>query len=119
MLAHAPLSGHEARRWYLRRIAGTLTATCHSTRYDPGFVQFRVLGPLEAECEGRLLDLGRRKQRELLAVLLFSPNGVVSIDGLVAKLWQEGGPPNVISSVHVLVSRLRKALSCGKHSVNP
>ena len=53
--------------------------------------EFRILGPLEAEEDGRLLALGRRKQRALLAVLLLNTNRVIARDNLIDALW--GDPP--------------------------
>ncbi|HEX2119108.1 MAG TPA: hypothetical protein VHF91_07985 [Acidimicrobiales bacterium] len=56
-------------------------------------MQFRILGPLEVDDGGHLLDLGRPKQRALLAVLLVHANSVVSVDKLVDDLWT-GSPPD-------------------------
>ena len=50
-------------------------------------VQFRLLGPLEARDGERRVELGRPKQRVLLAVLLVHANHVVSLDRLVEELW--------------------------------
>ena len=72
---------------------------------------FRVLGTLEAEHGGRLLDLGRPKQRALLASLLLSANRVVSADRLIDELWGDGSPANAGAALQVQVSRLRRALS--------
>ena len=56
-------------------------------------VQFRLLGPLEAQDGERRVELGRPKQRVLLAVLLVHANDVVSLDRLIEELWgQERSP---------------------------
>jgi len=56
-------------------------------------VQFRVLGPLEVDDDGRRLDLGPPKQRAVLALLLLHANQVVSLDRLIDELWDEEPPP--------------------------
>ena len=50
-------------------------------------IEFRVLGPFEVLVEGRALELKRRKQRSLLALLLLHAGEVVSTDRLVEELW--------------------------------
>jgi DNA-binding SARP family transcriptional activator len=73
-------------------------------------MDFRILGPLEVSDGGREVALGGVKQRSLLAVLLQRPNAIVSTDHLLAELWGEARPASADNSVHVYVSRLRKAL---------
>ena len=73
-------------------------------------MDFRILGPLEVECEGRALPLGGRQQRELLALLLLHANEVVPVDEIIDELWPEAPPPSATRSIHALVSRLRRLL---------
>jgi DNA-binding SARP family transcriptional activator len=73
-------------------------------------VQFRLLGPLEAQDGERRVELGRPKQRVLLAVLLVHANHVVSVDRLVEELWGAEPPPQAAASVQTYVSNLRRAL---------
>jgi len=73
-------------------------------------VQFRLLGPLEAQDGERRVELGRPKQRVLLAVLLVHANHVVSLDRLVEELWGEEPPPQAAASLQTYVSNLRRAL---------
>jgi YVTN family beta-propeller protein len=73
-------------------------------------MQFRLLGPLEVENEGRTLPLGGAKQRALLAILLLHSNEVVSRDRLIDELWGERPPASALHSLEVYVSRLRKTL---------
>jgi YVTN family beta-propeller protein len=73
-------------------------------------MQFRLLGPIEVEDDGRLLALGSAKQRALLATLLLHPNEVVSRDRLIDDLWGERPPGSASHSLEVYVSRLRKTL---------
>jgi DNA-binding SARP family transcriptional activator/ABC-type branched-subunit amino acid transport system substrate-binding protein len=73
-------------------------------------MEFRILGPLEVSDEGRRVELGGRKQRSLLAVLLLHANEVVSQDRLIDELWGERPPAAAAKTLHGYVSRLRKAL---------
>jgi YVTN family beta-propeller protein len=73
-------------------------------------MDFRILGPLEVEYEGRLLRLGGAKQRALLAVLLLYANEVVSRDRLIDELWGGSPPETASTALQVHVSQLRKAL---------
>jgi DNA-binding SARP family transcriptional activator len=72
-------------------------------------VEFRILGPLEVQANGHRLQLGGRKQRALLAVLLLNANQVVSRDRLVDALWGERPPQTASHTLDAYVSRLRKA----------
>ncbi len=76
-------------------------------------VQFRMLGPLQVEHEGHPLDLGRPKQRALLALLLVHAGHVVSTDRIVEELWQGVPPADASGAVQVQVSRLRQVLAAG------
>src|SRR5215208_7987234 len=73
-------------------------------------MDFRVLGPLEVDHEGRELPLEGRQQRALLALLLLHANEVVPVDTIIDELWAEAPPPSATRSVHALVSRLRRLL---------
>jgi len=73
-------------------------------------VEFRVLGPLEVRVEGRALELKRRKQRALLALLLLHSGEVVSTDRLIEELWAGNPPKAAVGSLQNLVSELRKQL---------
>ena len=73
-------------------------------------IEFRILGPLEVEREGRLAPLGGTRQRAVLAILLLHRGEVVSMDRLVDELWGERSPDTATKTVQVYVSRLRKEL---------
>lgn len=74
-------------------------------------VEIRVLGPLEVRVDGRVVPIGSRKQRALLAALAVEDNRPVSTDALAELLWgDEGAPPSVRVTLRSLVSRLRRAL---------
>jgi DNA-binding SARP family transcriptional activator/tetratricopeptide (TPR) repeat protein len=76
-------------------------------------VDLRVLGPVEAWAAGTPLDLGSRKQRLVLAVLLLEANRLVPVDRLVDLVWESAPPPSARGTVQVLVSRLRAAFRQG------
>jgi YVTN family beta-propeller protein len=73
-------------------------------------VDLRILGTLEAyDDEGRVIELGGRQQRVVLAMLLVHRNEVVSVDRLVDAVWGERAPRGAQKNVQIHVSRLRKA----------
>ncbi len=78
-------------------------------------MDFRLLGPLEVVSEhDQLIALGGVKQRSVLATLLLQANEVVSTDRLIDQLWGAAPPNTAAKSIHVYVSRLRKALGEGR-----
>jgi DNA-binding SARP family transcriptional activator len=73
-------------------------------------MEFRVLGPLEVDGAAGAVTLGGGKLRAVLAMLLLHPNEPVTAERLAVALWGEDAPATSIKTVHVHVSRLRKAL---------
>lgn len=72
---------------------------------------FQILGPVTVtDPHGANLTPRSAHQRALLADLIIHANQVVSVDRLVDDLWGERPPATARSSVHNLVSQLRKAL---------
>ncbi|MFD6676205.1 BTAD domain-containing putative transcriptional regulator [Rhodococcus zopfii] len=90
---------------------------------------YRLLGPLEvARTPGRsldpsagegLVDLGPRKQRAVLAVLLLSRGKVVSTDRLIDALWSGDAPASAVSSIQAYISNLRRALRGESGAASP
>jgi DNA-binding SARP family transcriptional activator len=78
-----------------------------------GAMEYRVLGPLEAEDDGRAVDLGGSRQRALLAILLLNRGRVVPSDRLIEDLYGANPPPAAGKSLQAHVSRLRKAAGAG------
>jgi len=72
--------------------------------------EFRLLGPVEVVREGKLLPLGGRRQRTLLALLLLEPGRVVSTDRLTEELWHGDPPAGSAKTLRAYVSRLRSVL---------
>ena len=73
-------------------------------------IDYRLLGPIEVGLNGDVLDIGGRRQRALLAILLLSANEPVSRDVLVDRLWGGSPPAGAQHTLEVYVSRLRKTL---------
>jgi DNA-binding SARP family transcriptional activator/tetratricopeptide (TPR) repeat protein len=71
-------------------------------------MEFLLLGQVEAVVDGKPVELGRRRERLLLAVLLLNPNQPVSVARLAELLWGDGQNPR--DAVYVCASRLRKHL---------
>jgi len=59
---------------------------------------------------GRLLELGRPKQRAVLAILLVHADRTVSLEHLVDELWGEKPPAHAVASLQAYVSHLRRLL---------
>ena len=74
-----------------------------------GEFRFKILGPLELERDGRLVDLGTYRQRSLLALLLINHNQVVSTDRILDELWGDEGVGRQ-NALWVHISHLRSAL---------
>ena len=73
-------------------------------------LHFRLLGPLEVERGGITLELGPRKQRAVLALLLLEANRVLPTEQLIDELWGDTPPETARSALQVYVAGLRKAL---------
>ena len=76
-----------------------------------------MLGRLEAYYDDVELDLGTRKQRAVLAVLLLNANHVVSTERLIDDLWGESPPSSARATLQVYVAGLRNGLSDGGASI--
>ena len=74
-------------------------------------MQFRILGPLEVLDGQCPVELGRPKQRAVLAVLLVHANQVVTLDRLIEELWGEQPPAQATASLQAYISNLRRPWS--------
>jgi WD40 repeat protein/DNA-binding SARP family transcriptional activator len=95
------------------RIAAALLIIDAMRQQATASVQFRILGPVTAYRDGETVSLGGERQRALLAVLLMHSNETVSTERLVEQLFGRSGSGSPINSIHVAVSRLRRALGDG------
>ena len=73
-------------------------------------LEVRLLGPLEVRDGERTIEIRRRKQRALLAVLALDAGRVLSRDRLVDRLWGERPPAGAGHALENYVSQLRKLL---------
>jgi DNA-binding SARP family transcriptional activator/streptogramin lyase len=83
----------------------------HAALSSPPGLRFHVLGRLEVYSDGVAVDLGPRKQRALLALLLLNANRVVSMERLIDDLWGDAPPSTARAALQVYVAGLRKALN--------
>jgi DNA-binding SARP family transcriptional activator len=72
--------------------------------------EFRILGPLEALEDGRVLDLGGLRQRAVLALLLLRCDETVTAERLIEDVWAEEPPERAANTLQSYVSRLRREL---------
>ncbi len=82
-------------------------------------MKFSILGPLAVTDGGRAIDLGRPKQRAVLAVLLLSPNRVVALDRLIELLWGDEAPARAAGALQAYISNLRRALEPERAARSP
>ena len=82
---------------------------------DPRF-RFRLLGQFGVQRDGRWLaapEIGSRKGRILLELLLAEAGRMVSVDRIAEVLWEEEAPVDPTRQIATLVSRLRGVLGAG------
>ncbi|MFE0252369.1 BTAD domain-containing putative transcriptional regulator [Streptomyces sp. NPDC059010] len=73
-------------------------------------VEFRLLGDITVQVDGRPVDLGPAKQRSVLAALLVDAPRTVPIAQLIGRVWAERMPQQVRTTLYGYVCHLRKAL---------
>ena len=73
-------------------------------------VRFRLLGPVEATEEDRVVGLGALKQRHLLAALLFDGGHPVTFETLIDRLWSDEPPADARGALYGYVARLRRVV---------
>src|SRR3954454_15327010 len=115
---HSPAAGpgrsvggtsHPWRRWM------TLTRE-PTSRTRP---QFGILGSLSATLHGDTVNLGGRRQRAVVAVLLLARGHQVSAERLLDALWDGEPPPSGAASLQSYVSHLRRALEPDRPARTP
>jgi DNA-binding SARP family transcriptional activator/tRNA A-37 threonylcarbamoyl transferase component Bud32/WD40 repeat protein len=74
-------------------------------------MRIRVLGPVEVERDGALVNVGGPQQRRLLALLVVQRGHAVSTERLIDALWPDGDAPDgAARSMRTYLSRLRSVL---------
>ncbi|MDU0292304.1 BTAD domain-containing putative transcriptional regulator, partial [Saccharothrix longispora] len=77
-------------------------------------VRFAILGPLRVERDGVPVEIGGRRQRDLLALLSVRPNRFLSADWLADALWDGRPPASAAVTLRTHVAGLRRALEPGR-----
>jgi predicted ATPase/DNA-binding SARP family transcriptional activator len=70
----------------------------------------RVLGDLSLSRSGAPVELGGRRPRALLALLIVERGRPIPIDTMVERLWPDEPPEAAVKTIQVYVSRLRGGL---------
>ncbi|HEY1485495.1 MAG TPA: tetratricopeptide repeat protein [Micromonosporaceae bacterium] len=73
-------------------------------------MEFLVLGPVRVVADRRDIDLGRRRERLLLGLLLLEPGRTIPASRLIDLLWDGSPPASATEQLRVAASRLRRSL---------
>jgi len=74
-------------------------------------MELRLLGPIEVAADGRLVSLGGRQRRTLLAILAVHAGQPVTTDRLIDELWGDTPPQTARKTVQAHIAHLRRALN--------
>ena len=80
-------------------------------------VELRLLGPLEIEIDGRVLELSRAKLRALVGALAVDLNSSVTIDRIALWIWGPSSRVGTRNAIQTYVMRLRKQFGSAAHAV--
>ncbi|MEA2717010.1 MAG: hypothetical protein QOI99_1327, partial [Actinomycetota bacterium] len=82
-------------------------------------IDYGILGALTVAPGGTPVDLGRPKERALLALLLLHANQPVLLDRVVDVLWGAAPAARALADLQIHVSRLRRTLEPGRPRRTP
>ncbi|MGB3439320.1 MAG: AfsR/SARP family transcriptional regulator [Actinophytocola sp.] len=74
-------------------------------------MHFGILGPIQAVEQGREFVPSAPKLRQILTLLLASPNRGVSVAEFQEEVWDTAPPRSGTAAVHTHITQLRKALT--------
>jgi DNA-binding SARP family transcriptional activator/tetratricopeptide (TPR) repeat protein len=74
-------------------------------------VAVRLVGEVDVDADGRVVDLGPARQRSVFAILAVEANTLVSLTQLADRVWGEDVPHRPTGTLRSYLSRLRTALS--------
>jgi DNA-binding SARP family transcriptional activator len=84
---------------------------------ESGGFSFHVLGPTRVSGPDKAaLNIGPRRQRELLTLLLLRPGVAVPVERLAEELWHGRPPGGARSTLHAYLSGLRRVLEPGRRA---
>lgn len=89
---------------------------------EPGAgCEFRCLGPFVLETDGAPVEVGRPKERALLALLLVAPERQVTLRQISLELWDGYPPESAVENIRSYLCNLRRrlppgAVVTGRHS---
>jgi len=72
-------------------------------------MQVRLIGPVEIDSGGGVVEIGPPQQRLLVAALAVDAGRLVSAESLIDRIWDDA-PSGARRTLHVLVSKLRRLL---------
>ncbi len=82
-------------------------------------VELGILGPLVAHLDSEDVNLGGRRQRAVVAILLLARGRQVGAGRLLDALWEDAPPPSGPASLQSYVSHLRRALEPDRPARTP
>ena len=82
-------------------------------------VALGILGPLVARLDSEDVNLGGRRQRAVVAILLLARGRQVGAGRLLDALWEDAPPPSGLASLQSYVSHLRRALEPDRPARTP
>lgn len=82
-------------------------------------MDFRLLGPVEACVDERVVRLGGPRERKVLAALLLRQGRAVSAEFLTEVLWADAPPATSRAQVHNSVAALRRGLAAAAADTGP
>ena len=77
-------------------------------------MRLRLLGAVEVRVDDRVITVGSRQQRLVLALLAWEVNRLVPVSRLVEWVWPESPPGRAAHAIRVYVSQLRSVLAANR-----
>ena len=72
--------------------------------------EFRLLGSVTVEVDGKPVNIGHARQQTVLTALLINANTPISTDELIDRIWATNPPHRPKDTLHTYLTRLRKTL---------
>ncbi len=72
-------------------------------------MHFRLIGPVELDSVGQVIEIGSPQQRLLAAALAVDAGRLVSVESLMDRVWDDP-PAAARRTLHVLISKMRRVL---------